>query len=610
MPALVIVAALLVATLAACGSNVRRDSAANVTRATSTFDQGLPLKPGENPAAQRLAGKRRGGTLTAYTSEDLISLDPGQAYFVLDYAIVYATQRTLFAYRTNSDSTLIPDLAAYMPTTANGGISDGGRTLTVHIRTDVHFGPPVNRAVTSADIAYAIERGEEPSVANAYFPSYFGWDAAAPLDGAGRSYRGGPIPGIRTPNRSTIVFHMTTPGATFLIEALSLPLSAPVPESFAGPLDRHSPTAYGTSYLVATGPYMVKSSATGMISGIGYQAGEWLTLVRNPNWRRSTDYRPAYLDRIDVKMGGASALIGERVLKGSDAVELDHPAAPIIAQAYASSSSQVVFTEGGGGDHYLALDNAAGPMRNVDVRRAVWAALDRAAIARAAGGPLLALPGTHFIYPGVLGYQQAGGAAGPRVSFNTDIDGDLRVARQYMRLAGYPSGRYTGKATIQIVGDDTGTAPGEIEIVNRAFTSLGFRTRVREADQSVMYGYCGVPKAEIDACPSVGWVRDFADPESVLYPPFYGAAITATNNANWGQVDDPKINVAMSRAALVVGTAARVQAWAGVDRLLVGQAVAVPETFDNVASIESRDVAGVTAIWNSGIWDLDYTSLR
>jgi hypothetical protein len=82
------------------------------------------------------------------------------------------------------------------------------------------------------------------------------------------------------------------------------------------------------------------------------------------------------------------------------------------------------------------------------------------------------------------------------------------------------------------------------------------------------------------------------------------------NNVNWGQVNDPRINSAIARAALTVGWAARARAWAGVDRMLVAQAVAVPETFDSAANIESRDVAGVSDVWNTGIWDLAFTSLR
>ena len=52
-------------------------------------------------------------------------------------------------------------------------ISEGGKTITVHIRKGVHFSPPVNREVTSADVAYAIERGANRNVANPYFEAYF-----------------------------------------------------------------------------------------------------------------------------------------------------------------------------------------------------------------------------------------------------------------------------------------------------------------------------------------------------------------------------------------------------------------------------------------------------
>ena len=52
-------------------------------------------------------------------------------------------------------------------------ISDGNKTVTVHLKEGIHFSPPVNREVTSEDVAYAIERGANPNVANPYFQSYF-----------------------------------------------------------------------------------------------------------------------------------------------------------------------------------------------------------------------------------------------------------------------------------------------------------------------------------------------------------------------------------------------------------------------------------------------------
>ena len=68
-------------------------------------------------------------------------------------------------------------------------ISSDGKTITVHIRHGVHFSPPVNREVTSADVAYAIERGANPNVANPYFHTYF-----SSLAGVGKGRRR-PVPG-------------------------------------------------------------------------------------------------------------------------------------------------------------------------------------------------------------------------------------------------------------------------------------------------------------------------------------------------------------------------------------------------------------------------------
>ena len=606
----VAITGLLAVGVSACGSSSSSSSSKGGSSSGSSSAQTLPLKPGENPAGETLTGKK-GGTLTVYSSGDFQHLDSGQAYYSLDYGITTATGRTPFSYLPNNANTVSPDLATEMPTTTNGGITDGGKTVTVHIRTGVHFSPPVNREVTAADVAYAIERGGNPNVGNAYFQSYFGSGAPAPLQGAETaSYKGGPLPGIKTPNKTTIVFHTMKPGATLLIQALSLPVSAPLPQSFVAPLDKKAPTTYGTSYLVSTGPYMIQADKTGKIAGVGYQPGKSETLVRNPNWNAKTDFRPAYLDQIKFNIGGDSTVIGQQVLKGSDAIQLDTPSQSVVKLGYQSYPSQITFTPGSG-DHYIGLNNAAGPFKNVDLRRAVWAGLDRAAEVKARGGSIVSAPATYFIYPGGNGYEQAGGAPGPQTDFNANVNGNMAVATKYMKAAGFKSGKYTGGATIQVVGANSGNSPAIVQIVNSDLTSLGFKTHVSLVDQATMYSkYCGVPKQEIDVCPTVGWIRDFADPLSFLYATFYGPSIVPTNNSNWGQVNDPAINAAMQKAALVVDPAARTQAWANVDKMLVDQAVAVPETFENQPNIESKNVHGVNQLWNEGVFDFNYTSLK
>ena len=107
-----------------------------------------------NPANANNGAGGPGGILQEVTDQDISHLDPGLAYFVLDYQFTYATQRPLYSYLPNDQTTPVPDLAAGQPQ-----ISADNRTITVHIRPGVHYSPPVDREVTSADVAYAIERG-------------------------------------------------------------------------------------------------------------------------------------------------------------------------------------------------------------------------------------------------------------------------------------------------------------------------------------------------------------------------------------------------------------------------------------------------------------------
>ncbi len=189
---------------------------------------------------------------------------------------------------------------------------------------------------------------------------------------------------------------------------------------------------------------------------------------------------------------------------------------------------------------------------------------------------------THFIYPEIPGFEESGGLAGPKVDYNEHPQGDMAVAEKYMKLAGYPSGKYTGGETLQVVGSTGNPAPQDAEIANQALQNLGFKTKLNLVDQSVMYSkYCGVVSEKIDVCPNVGWIADFGDPQAVLDVPFNGNLIVKNGtNSNWGLVNHPKINDAMEAAPSVVGLKARVEAWAKIDNELVNEAVAVPYDWD------------------------------
>jgi peptide/nickel transport system substrate-binding protein len=581
------IAGALALVVAGCGSS-----------GGTTVPSGLTIPAGvQTPATQSQTCATRGGTLNVLNHEEYEHIDPGQSYAIQDYQVLYATQRPLFAYKPNTLKETSPDLAE-----SPAEISSDRKIVTIHIRHGVRFSPPVNREVTSADVAYALERGKNPNVANPYFESYF-----SSIEGAA-SANGGPIPGIKTPNKYTIVLHLTEPKGQIVALALVLPLSAPVPEAYAKRYDQKTPSEYG-NYQAATGPYMFKANSENKVLGTGYQPGKSATLVRNPNWSAATDWRPACLNQIDISIGGEPTVIGHQVLEGSHLVQNDPPARSIVQQAYEHNKSQLSISPGAG-NRYIAVNNAHGPFKNINLRKALWAALNRVAMNKTRGGELVATVMTHFIYPEIPGFEQAGGLAGPKLDYNEHPEGDMAVAEKYMKLAGFPGGKFTGGETIQIVGsNDVPQAP---EIVQQTLRSLGFKTKLTLVDQSTMYAkYCTVVKEEIEVCPSVGWIADFADPQAVIGVNFNGKAISTTgSNPNFSQFNNPNINKEMEAAEPLVGTSARADAWGKIDRGLVEQAASVPYDWEKGPWIESKNVAGVGNLWQGGAWDYGFTSLK
>jgi peptide/nickel transport system substrate-binding protein len=544
------------------------------------------------------AGGHRGGTLTLLTSQDIASLDPGITYASLDLNLLAATVRTLYSYTPTEPSRLVPDVAAGAPQ-----VSSDGKTLTVRIRSGVKFGPPVNREVTSRDVKYAIERGFNPHVANPYASTYYG-----DLVGADRA-SGGPIAGIQTPDDHTLVFKLTRPTASLVAQSTVLPLSAPVPVEYAKPLDAKAPSQYG-NHIVATGPYMIPADSDGKVLGNGYVPGRSLRLVRNPSWSAATDHRPGYLDEIDFKIGGSAPVLGRQTLAGSGLVLADPPTPALVKKAYQQARDQIYFSPGAG-TRYAALNTAIPPFDDANLRKAVAAALDREQMRRVRGGAVIGDIASHFLYPGVQGFEEAGGAQGTGVDFLAHPEGDRALAARYMKAAGYPSGKYTGDETIQVVGLAGTPDSNDAQIFDQTLKDLGFRTSLKLVDSTVMYGrFCGVPRARVQVCPNVGWIRDFADPQTVLDLAFNGNDIFPENNPNWPQLNDPAINRAMARAELTVGDAARARAWADIDRQVTATAAAVPWLYDRQPNVFAKDVRCVPELWNQGHCDFAYSSLK
>src|SRR3954471_12080031 len=122
---------------------------------------------GGNQPTSPPQGAKKGGDLSVLYAADVDNIDPGITYYQYGFLVAYATQRPLYSFKPDDATTPEPDLADGPPQ-----ITNGGKTLTIKIRTGVKFSPPVNREVTSKDVKYAIERAFTPQVAGPYVGAY------------------------------------------------------------------------------------------------------------------------------------------------------------------------------------------------------------------------------------------------------------------------------------------------------------------------------------------------------------------------------------------------------------------------------------------------------
>ena len=578
------IAAALALVIAACGGSDNKGASSGASSSTG------------GGAAQETGGKP-GGLLKQLGSSDVDYLDPGHTYFTAGYQVAYVTQRPLYSFKPGQ-TVPVPDLAAAKPE-----ISSDLKTITVKIKPNVKFSPPVNRAVTSKDVKYAFDRFFSANVSGQY-PSYF-----SSLEGVPSTPTKGvkSISGVTTPDDQTIVLKLSRPEAVSVAAALVMPITMPVPEDYAAKFDAKNPSTYN-AHVVATGPYMVKNDAQG--NTVGYQAGRSIDLVRNPNWDKTTDYRPAYVDEVQMTTNESDASIAaQQVLTGSHMTLDSDPPAAQLRDAVTSKSGQFVQVPSGG-YRWLPLNTTIKPLDNINVRKAILAAFDREAVRRVRGGRFIGDIATHFLPPGIPGFEQAGGLKGPPLDFLANPRGDMTVATNYMKKAGYPTGKYTGTDNLLLVTSNADPGKSQAQVAQAQLEKLGLKITLRTVPQDSMYTeWCQVPGKQVAICGDAAWFKDFLDPQSMLEVTFKGSNIVKpVGNNNLAQLDDKQVDAAMDKATLQQGSA-RLDAWGNVDKMITATAAAVPLVWDKTTLIWSKDVNGVANEYYDTI-DFAYTSLK
>ncbi len=169
--------------------------------------------------------------------------------------------------------------------------------------------------------------------------------------------------------------------------------------------------------------------------------------MRNPNWDKSTDFRPAYLDKIVINEGNDITVGNRKILTGQSMVgnQSDMQAPPaILKQATTSYKSQLIPGPFTGRFRYISMNTTVKPFDNINVRKAVIAAMNKNALRLAFGGPADRRDPDAFPVAGHRGVRTGRGDERPRPRLHAHRQRRSQARRSYMKKAGYPSGKYTG----------------------------------------------------------------------------------------------------------------------------------------------------------------------
>jgi peptide/nickel transport system substrate-binding protein len=585
-------AVLAAAALAACSSSSSSSSPSSSSSAAGT------------PVA--------GGTLNIVSASGPAHIDTVPAYYTVDYQIEHATTRQLLSYPTEvytstsspgwtADITPAPDAATQVPTVANGGITNGGKTYTFHIKPGVDWNTTPPRQVTSQDFLREFKAFFNPvsPVGNpVYYTStiagltaydnaetaYFSNKANAPTAANIANFQNThSISGITTPNSSTIQFTLIAPASDFLY-MLAMPFSSARPVEY----DSYVPNSLQLDqHTIADGPYQISS----------YVPGKSLTLVKDPAWKQSTDsLRHQYVDKVvdTIDVPSAETQLSELQAGTEDIIDSSTPVNPSsIPGLIASHPSNFVIWPQSSTFPYIVFNlrspDANGAMQKLLVRQAVNYGVDKVAAVKAIGGPAIATILNTVIMPGNTGY----------VNYNMYPDnagqGNVAMCKSDLAKAGYPNGltlTYTypndSSNTRIFTAIQASLATCGITLNPKPEPGSSFFTDLGNAPESNKPGAWDMGQA--------GWFPDwFGNNGRTVIQALFQGPNCVINTVNYGCYTSSTVNSLITKAEGATSLTAAGNYWHQADMQIMSDAVITPVMDQNIAGYSSTRVRGITS---------------
>lgn len=489
---------------------------------------------------QVTGGAKKGGIFRIQTDgfEWNAVLDPTAEYLGFAFEFFNALHRPLLGYNhrlgSKGGNDVIPDLASDL-----GTVSADGLTWTFTLKSGVKFAPPVNRDVTSKDIANAFTRLASKELSAGGYATYY-----TELQGfndvtAGKATT---ISGISTPDDKTIVFKLTKPVGEWRYR-LTMAATAPMPEEVTKCFTKNG--EYGR-FQIASGPYMLEGTDKLDISSCaalkatpisGFDPTARVKIVRNPNYNAATDTKESrenLIDGVDLTLNTNSDDIFKKIEEGVADGESAQPASTVLqkCQTDAAFKDNCHF-DPGDRTWYLFMNMAKAPFDDVHVRKAANWIVDKAGLVRARGGSLAGIVAEHIVPPDVLGGLLKQGEFDPYASSNHE--GDVEKAKAEMKLSKYDTnkdGLCDAAACKNVLHVTRNTPPytDMAPIIEESFKKIGITLQTKEVAK--FYATVQVPSQTPPLGSGAGWGKDYASASTFYVPLLSSGAIAkeATQN--------------------------------------------------------------------------------
>jgi peptide/nickel transport system substrate-binding protein len=461
-----------------------------------------------------------GGDLIVGTTDTVVSIDPAKAYDYASSNILYNVGETLVGFP--------PGEVEPAPLLAESfEVSDDGLEYTFTLRSGVTFSN--GKELTSEDVKFSLERARDMN-----HPAGAGWLLLG-------------IASIDTPDDLTAVVTLDAPNSTFIPRlAYTVATILPSDGTYPAPsdvVDEEDPEAleaaaeeFVSEDLVGTGPYVVAD----------FREGESVTLEANPNYWGEA---PAN-DRVLIRYLETSSQMKLALESGEIDVAHRDFSPDEHADLEGNADVQVVVGEGGR-TRYIVLNPFHDEVSDVNVRRAIAAAIDRDRINEdvfsGSVEPIYSMipPGYPESQPYFQEYddQEPGDFIDETVSFNLHYGGER-----------YGPWEPSLVQVIERSLEETGLF--EVELVSTEWAQFTEEAWPGEDGQYPVF--------------MLGWNPDYIDPDTYIEPFYHVDGFTGSMYAN------PDMDALVEAEQAELDDAARTDIFDEIQRLAADDVVNIP----------------------------------